>query len=41
MHVGQAVVAALEAVGELLVVEAEQMEQRRVQVVHVHRSRRC
>ena len=35
MHVGEAVVAAVEAVGELLVIEAELVEDGRVQVVHV------
>jgi hypothetical protein len=35
MHVGEAEVAALEAEGELLVVEAEQVEDRRVDVVDV------
>ena len=33
MHVGQAEIAALEAVGELGVVEAEQVQDRGVQVV--------
>ena len=37
MHVGQAVVAALEAVREPRVVEAEQVQQRGVQVVDVDR----
>ena len=37
MHVGQAEVAALEAVGESCVVEAEQVQQRGVQVVDVDR----
>lgn len=37
VHVGEAVAAALEAVGELLVVDAEEMQDRRVQVVDVHR----
>ena len=37
MHVGEAEVAARMPVGEALVVEAQQMEQRGVQVVHVHR----
>ena len=35
MHVGQAEVAALEAEGELRVVEAEQVQDRGVQVVNV------
>ena len=35
MHVGQAVVAALEAVGQLRVVEAEQVQDRGLQVVDV------
>ena len=35
VHVGQAEVAALEAVGQLRVVEAEQVQDRRVQVVDV------
>ena len=35
--VGEAVVAALEAERQLLVVEPEQVQQRRVQVVDVHR----
>ena len=37
MHVGQAVVAALEAEGQPRVVEAEQVQQRGVQVVDVDR----
>ncbi len=35
MHVGEAEVAALEAEGELLVVEAEQVQDRGVEVVDV------
>ena len=35
VHVGEAEVAALEAVGELLVVEAEQVQDGGVQVVDV------
>ena len=35
MHVGEAVVAALEAVGQLRVVEAEQVQDRRLQIVDV------
>ena len=35
MHVGQAEIAALEAVGQLGVVEAEQVQDRGVQVVGV------
>ena len=34
-HIGQAVVAALEAVGEPGVVQAQQVQQRGVQVVHM------
>ena len=34
-YVGQAEVAALEAVGQLLVVQAEQVQDRRLQVVDV------
>ena len=37
MHVGQAEIAALEAVGQLLVVDAQAMQQRGVEVVNVHR----
>ena len=37
MHVGEAEVAASVAVGELFVVEAEQMEYGRMQVMHGHR----
>ena len=37
MHVGQAEVAAGVAVGQLLVVEAQQVQDRRVQVVDVDR----
>ena len=37
VHVGQAEVAALEAVGQLLVVEAQQVQDRRLQVVDVDR----
>ena len=36
MDVGQAEIAASVAVGQLLVVEAEQVQERRVQVVDVH-----
>ena len=35
VHVGQAVVAALEAVGQPLVIEAEQVQDRGLQVVDV------
>ena len=38
MDVGQAEIAALEAIGQLRVVEAQQMQQRRVQVVDVDSS---
>ena len=34
MHVGQAEIAALEAVGELFVIKAEQMEHRGVEIGH-------
>ena len=37
MHIGQPEVAALEAVGQLRVIEAEQVQNRRVQVVDVDR----
>src|SRR5262245_37646412 len=37
VHVGQAEVAALEAIGQLLVVDAEAVQDRGVQVVDVHR----
>src|SRR5262249_22247714 len=37
VHVGQAIVATLETVGEFLVVEAEQVQDARLQVVHVDR----
>ena len=36
VDVGEAEVAALEAVGELRVVEAEQMQDRGLEVVHMH-----
>ena len=36
MHVGQSEIAPLESVGQLLVVDAEQMQDGRVQVVNVH-----
>src|SRR5438445_13457980 len=36
-HVRQPHVASLVAIGEAEVVKAEEMEQRRVQIVHVHR----
>ena len=36
MHVGQAERPPLELIGELRVVEAEQMQHRRVQIVHVN-----
>ena len=35
-HIGEAKIAALEAVGQLGVVKAEQVEQRGVEVVNVH-----
>ena len=35
MHVGEAEVAALETVGEFLVIEAEEVEERGVEVVDV------
>ena len=37
MHVGQAEIAAGVAVGQLLMVEAEQVKNRGVQVVDMHR----
>ena len=37
MHVGQAEVAALELVGQPLVVDAEQVQDRRLEVVDVDR----
>ena len=37
MHIGEPEVAALKAIGEPLVVEAELMQQRGVQVVGMHR----
>ena len=37
MHVGQAVVAAGVAVGEAFVVEAHQVQDRRVEIMHVDR----
>src|SRR5260221_11989188 len=36
VHVGQAEVAALEAVGEALVLDAQQVQHGRLEVVHVH-----
>ena len=36
VDVGEPVVAALETVGEPLVIEAEQVHDRRLQIVHVH-----
>ena len=37
MYVGQAKVTSLEAVSQPLVVEPQQVQQRRVQVMHMHR----
>ena len=37
MHVGESVVAALEAEGHLLVIQPHQMQDRRVQIVDVYR----
>ena len=37
MHVGEPEVAPLELVGELLVIEAEQVQNGRLQIVNVHR----
>ena len=36
MHIGQTVITALESVGQPLVIDAQQMKQRRVQIVDVH-----
>jgi hypothetical protein len=36
VYIRETVVAALEAVGEVLVIHAEKMEQRGVQIVNVH-----
>ena len=41
VHVRQAEIAAGVAVGKLLVIEAEQVKQRRVQIVHVDLVLRC
>ena len=35
MHIGQPVIASLEAVGQLLVIEAQQVHHRRMQVMHL------
>ena len=36
VHIGDSKIAALEAVGQLLVIEAEEMQDRRVQIMHVN-----
>jgi len=36
MHIGQTVITALESVGQPLVIDAQQVKQRRVQIVDVH-----
>ena len=40
MHIGEAVAATLEGVGQAGVVEAELMKNGRVQIVYVYRTRR-
>ena len=37
MHVGQSEVASLKTISQFLVIEAELLQQRRVQVMHVYR----
>jgi len=36
MHVGQAKIAALKPVGQFFMIEAEQMKDRRVQIMHMN-----
>ena len=37
MHVGQPIIAALQAERQAFVIQAQQVQQRRVEVMHMHR----
>ena len=36
MNIGQAIVASLKAIGQTLVIESQQMQERRIQIVYVY-----